>query len=71
LYKRTAGILHLIGYDHESDDDFKIMTREEERILRAMTAMPSTHSPDQRGVPAAKLAVQTRRRSGKGEVKLG
>lgn len=30
------GILHLVGYDHENDKDYLLMTKEEERILRLL-----------------------------------
>lgn len=34
-YLAVHGILHLLGYDHENEDDKKIMRRKEEEILKA------------------------------------
>ncbi|HHW01549.1 MAG TPA: rRNA maturation RNase YbeY [Thermoanaerobacterales bacterium] len=34
-YLAVHGILHLLGYDHEKEDDKKIMRRKEEEILKA------------------------------------
>ncbi len=30
------GVCHLLGYDHELDEDYEIMKKEEERILRSL-----------------------------------
>lgn len=59
----TAGILHLLGYDHENDEDFQTMTKEEERVLRAMTnSPPSPPVPDQ-AVPVATATSKTKKRN--------
>jgi probable rRNA maturation factor len=34
------GMLHLVGYDHEEDDDYEEMVTKEEEILRALKLMP-------------------------------
>eukprot|EP01037_Dinobryon_pediforme_P019071 gene19071-19425_t len=36
------GILHLVGYDHENDKDYLLMTKEEERILRLLEGLALT-----------------------------
>jgi rRNA maturation RNase YbeY len=30
------GMLHLVGYDHEEDDDYEVMVEAEEKLLRAL-----------------------------------
>jgi probable rRNA maturation factor len=30
------GMLHLVGYDHENDDDYEQMVSKEEEIMRAL-----------------------------------
>lgn len=35
-YLTVHGILHLLGYDHETDDDRKIMREKEESILKLL-----------------------------------
>lgn len=32
------GLIHLLGYDHETDEDFEAMVAEEEKVLRAIGA---------------------------------
>jgi probable rRNA maturation factor len=34
------GMLHLVGYDHEDDDDYERMVTKEEEILKALKLMP-------------------------------
>lgn len=34
------GMLHLVGYDHEDDDDYEEMVAKEEEILKALKLMP-------------------------------
>jgi probable rRNA maturation factor len=34
------GMLHLVGHDHEDDDEYEIMVQEEERILRELNMLP-------------------------------
>lgn len=28
------GLLHLLGYDHETDDDWKLMTSREDEVIK-------------------------------------
>eukprot|EP01036_Dinobryon_divergens_P030364 gene30364-39597_t len=57
------GILHLLGYDHENDEDFQTMTKEEERVLRAMTnSAPSPSVPDQ-AAPVATVTSKSKKRN--------
>lgn len=32
------GLIHLLGYDHETDEDFEAMVTVEERVLEAIGA---------------------------------
>ena len=60
----TVGILHLLGYDHESDEDFQTMTREEERVLRALSAVPPTPSPSpEQAAPVAAVTIKAKKRN--------
>jgi Endoribonuclease YbeY len=34
------GLLHLVGYDHESDDDYEAMVAREEGVLAALDLAP-------------------------------
>ncbi|GAX22805.1 hypothetical protein FisN_24Lh086 [Fistulifera solaris] len=38
------GMLHLVGYDHEDDDDYELMVAKEEEILAELGMFPK-HSP--------------------------
>ncbi|KAG5189021.1 hypothetical protein JKP88DRAFT_243282 [Tribonema minus] len=35
------GLLHLVGYDHETDEDYEVMVAREEELLRALKLEPS------------------------------
>jgi probable rRNA maturation factor len=34
------GMLHLVGYDHEEDDDFELMVSKEEEIMKSLGMLP-------------------------------
>ena len=34
------GVLHLLGYDHETNDDYELMVRREEELLRELRMTP-------------------------------
>ncbi|KAL7573843.1 hypothetical protein ACA910_012417 [Epithemia clementina (nom. ined.)] len=38
------GMLHLVGYDHETDDDYKLMVRQEEKLLKYL-GLPTAQNP--------------------------
>eukprot|EP00611_Tribonema_gayanum_P029639 TRINITY_DN7992_c0_g1_i1.p1 TRINITY_DN7992_c0_g1~~TRINITY_DN7992_c0_g1_i1.p1 ORF type:complete len:272 (-),score=59.52 TRINITY_DN7992_c0_g1_i1:489-1304(-) len=38
------GLLHLVGYDHETDEDYEVMVAREEELLRALKLEPSPTS---------------------------
>jgi len=52
------GILHLLGYDHETDKDWKLMTKKEEEIIAALalgatkSSKPSETSKPSKGLPS-------------------
>lgn len=38
------GLIHLLGYDHETDEDFEAMVAVEEKVLKAMRQPSSSGS---------------------------
>jgi ssRNA-specific RNase YbeY (16S rRNA maturation enzyme) len=38
------GMLHLVGHDHEKDDEYELMVTKEEEILKLLGMMPKTDS---------------------------
>lgn len=56
------GLLHLLGHDHERDDEARLMRGEERRVWRAACAEPKPASrrpvqDHERGVPPGRRAV--------------
>lgn len=62
------GFLHLLGYDHERDDDAELMERTERRILRQL-AIPNPYRQRLRKRRTIKRTAQ--KRSGKAAAKPG
>jgi probable rRNA maturation factor len=40
------GMLHLVGYDHEEDDDYELMVTREEEILKELGLLPPAMAED-------------------------
>ena len=43
------GMLHLYGYDHETDHDYKVMVEQEEKLLIQLGLPTATNPPQQQG----------------------
>lgn len=56
------GILHLLGYDHETDKDWKLMTKKEEEIMAVLSLGPAkTSNPSEPSKPSKALPKSAKR----------
>ena len=45
------GMLHLVGHDHEEDDEYELMVQKEEEILMQLGMMDNTKSSPDKSNP--------------------